>query len=167
MEKSIIQFKCPHCQQTLAFVQPEKGDSVTLVCPACNNTLRIKIQKKDIRMPEPSRPSLQKMARLVIINGPQTVRQSFALRYGSNVIGRQDDDTVQDIAISEDPAISRRSVDLTVNVNADGEYTYVLHVVNATNAVYVNNTLLHVGSSVDLIPGDTIRLGATKLLLAN
>lgn len=162
MENNIIKFKCPHCQNPLAFIRPANGYGVTITCPKCGKQLNIKIRDKAIRMPE-QQPEQIRMAQLVIVEN--FVKQSFALHKGSNIIGRKDADTVQDINISGDMSISRRSVDLRVEVITGGGYSYILNVLNAKNPVRVNNTPLHTGKSMMLRPGDVIMLGNTKLML--
>lgn len=161
MEKDIIRFKCPHCQHPLAVKRPENAAMVRLTCPKCTKTLNIKIQDKPIKLPPQGD---QQLAKLVVVDGPQTDRPVFALHAGSNIVGRSDEGTVQDIAINGDNTISRRSVDLQVGQTTGG-YSYHLRVLKAANPVMVNNTTLRIGSSALLHTGDTITMGCTKLML--
>ena len=165
MENNFIRFKCPHCGQPLAFVRPENGFGANVTCPKCANTITIKIREKAIRMPGQEEGGRTKMPRLVMTEGPQTIKRTFALRRGGNIVGRKDEDTQQDIDIEGDMTISRRSVELMVSLVMGGGFAYMAKVLNAKNPVYVNGTPLHQGNSITLRPGDTIMLGNTKLML--
>ena len=158
MENSIIKVICPCCQQRLAFKRPEKSNGVAITCPKCKKQLRIKIT------PTNNMAEMQ-MAHLVMIGGPQTTKLSYPLHKGSNIIGRSDIDTVQDIAITGDMTISRSSIELDVISQTGGGYSYMLKVLNAKNPVYVNNIPLRIGNSLALRIGDTLELGTTKLML--
>lgn len=165
MANDVIKINCPQCQQALGFKRPEKGNEANLTCPKCGKKIKVQIQEKPIQMAgqEPDTGQMR-MARLVVVEGPQRDKQAYTLRVGSNIIGRSDTDTVQDIAISGDMTISRRSVDLTVGISS-GKYSYMLKVLNAKNLVYVNNTPLHTGETIALYPGDIVLMGCTKLKL--
>lgn len=164
MENDIIRFRCPRCQQPLAFRKPEEGYGVSITCPQCHNAIRIKIRERTIRLPEQVL-SHSIVAQLLIIDGPQSDRSGFPLHQGDNIIGRDDPDTMQDIAIRGDMAISRRSVNLEVNKTSDGGYSYMLRVLNAKNPVYANGMPIHTGQSFILRQGDIVQMGSTKLML--
>lgn len=168
MENNLVKFNCPHCKQPLAFYRPDKGDMVQMTCPACHKTVRVKIQEKPIRLNQQeekkSEPTVRYIAQLVVVDGPQNPRPVYRLRIGSNIVGRMDTDTVQDIAISGDTTISRRSIDIVVK-RENGVYTYLLTVINAKNPVLVGDSVLKVGDSSVLHIGDTITLGMTKIRL--
>ena len=87
-------------------------------------------------------------------------RQEYKLKAGSNIVGRQETD---DIVISGDPTVSRRSIDLSVYYNQYTGYTCRMLVLNARNPVLRNGLPVPVGESVDLVSNDTIVLGHTKL----
>lgn len=165
MEQIVIKFKCPHCQQLLAFRKPASAVGVTITCPRCHVPVKVRLQGS--MSGQSTRPAAEqlRMAMLVLTEGPQALSSSFRLRMGSNVIGRQDDGTVQDISLNGDPTVSRRSVDLRVEAGMNGGYTYRLTVLNAKNPVYVNKTPLCIGSSISMRVGDIITLGRTKLML--
>lgn len=91
--------------------------------------------------------------------------KEFHLNPGSNVVGRYDSDAAgnSDIAISDDPSMSRRSIDIHVTHNDISGYTFQLHVLRATNPVLVNHEPLIVGTKgFALNFGDSIILGKTK-----
>lgn len=165
MENIVIKFKCPYCQLPLAFHKPTTGYGVNITCPKCNNAIRIKVREKAIRLPE-QEVNQVKRAHLLLIDGPQTDRMAYPLHHGDNIIGRDDPDTTQDIAIRGDMSISRRSASLEVVATTQGEgYSYRLRVLNAKNPVYINDAVLHTGDGISMRPGDVIQLGMTKLML--
>ncbi len=164
MENNIIRFKCPHCQLPLAFRKPENGYGVNLTCPQCHNAIKIKVRERAIRLPEQGGEQAI-AARLLIIDGPQSKYIGYPLRYGDNIIGRDDLDIRQDIAIRGDMAISRRSANLEVNATPGGGYSYMLRILNARNPVYVNGTPIHTGQSIILRLDDVVQMGSTKLVL--
>ncbi len=165
MANDVIKINCPQCQQALGFKRPANGNAVSLICPKCGKKIRVQIQEKPLRMAgQEADKGQMRMARLVVVEGPQRDKQVYTLHVGSNIIGRSDTDTVQDIAISGDMTISRRSVELTVGITG-GRYSYMLKVLNAKNLVYVNDTPLHTGETIALHLGDIVLMGSTKLKL--
>lgn len=163
MANDIIKTKCPQCHGALAFHRPMQAMGVLITCAQCGKQIKVKIREQEIRMG--GQPKQSTIAKLVISEGNGYGKRTFALHEGSNTIGRQDTDTIQDIAISGDMTISRRSIDLDVQ-NRDSAYSYTLKVLNAKNPVYVNNKPLHTGKSFTIFPGDTIMLGKTKMTLS-
>lgn len=162
MTNDIIKTKCPNCQNALAFHRPKQSPGVIITCPKCGKQIKIKIRDREIKMGGQQKQSA--IAKLIVLEGNGQGKRAYALRVGSNTIGRHDSDTVQDIAITGDMTISRRSVDLFVE-KKEGVYSYTLKVLNAKNPVYVNNTLLHSGIAFTIYPGDTLLLGKTKMIL--
>lgn len=164
MENNVIRFKCPHCQLPLAFRKPENGFGVSITCPRCNNAVRIKIREKTIHLPEQGMEPA-KVAHLLIIDGPQADHRDYPLHQGGNIIGRDDPDTIQDIAIGGDITISRRSANIEVGLIDGRGYSYLLKVLSAKNPVYVNGSPLYTGDGISLRTGDIIQFGSTKLML--
>ncbi|MBQ6955984.1 MAG: FHA domain-containing protein [Bacteroidales bacterium] len=164
MENSIIKIKCPHCQMPLAFRKPGQGAGVSLTCPKCKNSLKVKISEKAIRLASKGEGRTLP-ARLFLISGPQMKQDVFQLREGNNIIGREDADTIQDIAIKGDATISRRSANIEVVLSNNGMYSYRISVLNAKNPIYVNGTPLQNGKSMSLNLGDILQFGNTKMVL--
>lgn len=165
MENNVIKFRCPHCQLPLAFHKPAAGYGVNIRCPQCSNAIRIKVREKAIRLSEQEVEQV-KRAHLLLIDGPESDRIAYPLHLGDNIIGRDDPDTTQDIAIRGDMSISRRSSNLEVVTATHGDgYSYRLRVLNAKNPVYINGAALHTGDGISMRPGDVIQLGMTKLML--
>lgn len=90
--------------------------------------------------------------------------KDFILVKGSNLVGRYDPDPREnsDIAISDDPSMSRRSIEILVEYNDLSGYTFFLRVLRATNPVLVNNNPLHSGEGLSLNFEDSIILGKTQ-----
>jgi hypothetical protein len=80
---------------------------------------------------------------------------------GKNVVGRYDESKNSDIAIKNDSAMSRRSIEIDV-MHSDKGYAFKLTVLSATNPVLHNNNPLMPGESISLNFGDSIILGKTK-----
>ena len=83
------------------------------------------------------------------------------LSEGRNTIGRYDEDVNSDIAIKNDPSMSRRSVEIYVLHSMKG-YEFKLTVLKATNPVLHNGHPIADGESVSLNFGDSIVMGKTK-----
>lgn len=90
--------------------------------------------------------------------------KEFRLNPGSNIVGRYDSspDGNSDIAISDDPSMSRRSIDIRVEHSDINGYMFQLRVLRATNPVLVNHEPLRTGESFSLNFGDSIILGKTQ-----
>ena len=86
--------------------------------------------------------------------------ETFRLKVGPNLIGRDDTERPSDIAIKGDASISRRSVTIDMIPKENG-FLYKLQVNKATNPVLHNGDQLFEGESVYLNYGDTFTLGQT------
>lgn len=90
--------------------------------------------------------------------------KEFKLNPGSNIVGRYDSDPSgnSDISISDDPSMSRRSIDIRVEHSDVNGYMFQLRVLRATNPVLVNHEPLMPGEDFALNFGDSIILGKTQ-----
>lgn len=90
--------------------------------------------------------------------------KEFRLNPGPNIVGRYDSNPSgnSDIAISDDPSMSRRSIDIRVEYNDIKGYTFQLKVLRATNPVLINHEPLMAGECFSLNFGDSIILGKTQ-----
>lgn len=90
--------------------------------------------------------------------------KEFKLNLGQNIIGRRDADPAgnSDIAISDDPSMSRRSIDIHVSFHEFNGYMFELRVLRATNPVLVNREPLMPGETFALNFNDSIILGKTQ-----
>ena len=86
----------------------------------------------------------------------------MGLRDGKQVIGRRDVDVIPDIAIDDDPYISRRSVEIDVQLTKTG-YKFVVNVLKSTNPVLHNKRVMTQGFPEYLNFGDTLQIGKTLL----
>ena len=91
-------------------------------------------------------------------------RKEFRLRLGENTIGR-DDKAQPSSIVFDDQFMSRQSVVIDVQQahGSNAGFLFQLRVLNARNPVFVNKKAYHVGESVYLNYGDTLRLGHTTM----
>lgn len=87
----------------------------------------------------------------------------FPLQAGEHILGRDSADSNATIRLAADPYMSRAHAHLTVTHLAGGVARVVLTGMNSRNVVYVNNSRLYPGSTVELHPGDEILLGMTTV----
>lgn len=93
----------------------------------------------------------------------------FPLSEGINLIGREDNKLPSHISISDDPTISRQSVEIMVTRAKTGGYSITLSVLNAVNpiiySIYNSSTkqyserLLKKGDTLSMHYGDKLKLG--------
>ena len=86
------------------------------------------------------------------------------LQSGDNVIGRRAASIKADIAVSNDPFMSRRHVNIKV-VRRGNSYEHLLEELTSTNMPKVNGRQIEKGDIIKLKFGDTITLGRTDLRL--
>ena len=162
---------CPVCNSQTHIKPEEKGVHIE-VCAKCkaqlgyNASLSVKSENK-----EETEERVTEINRVLSHkgnagNGGRLVwgilgLHSENLSVGKNIIGRNDKDTPSDISI-DDAYMSRRSISIDVEKNLSS-YTFKLTVLKAANPVVVNSHELHVGNSIYLNYGDTIKLGNTVL----
>lgn len=89
-------------------------------------------------------------------------KERFQLFLGKTLVGRFDLGRQSDIAITDDPTISRQSIEIEIQAENYG-LVYRLTVLNCANPVKVNMSTLYKGDTRILYPGDVIILGSTKL----
>lgn len=157
---------CPHCGAKLKFTPktetPNKGKDQKdkVECNKCKGLIGYVAVSKTVIMQVPPRPHSQKRGKLVKVNGFLRANEVFKLRDGKNVIGRFDHASQSDIAISGDPLMSRRSVEIEVK-SVIGGYTFKFTVLQATNPVMFNKKECGKPFSREIRFGDTFVLGKT------
>lgn len=173
------QIKCPHCHTIMTIQEPKEAGVLKIQCPnpECKKTFLVKFGSKASLPPEGDnqnhadigpRPtdllgnnSAKGKAVLVKVGkGLLGHNETFGLKVGVNVVGRDDNEKPSDIAIKDDKYMSRRSVEIDVIPKESG-LLYKLRVKNATNPVLHNGERLYEEESVYLNYGDTIKLGQT------
>ncbi len=112
---------------------------------------------------QPWKPAASRCARLVKIG--KIVNKDYPLCEGTVVIGRDDANVPSDIAIKDDPYISRRSISIETMREPSGSYAFRLRVLKTTNPVKLNDMALGTGTDTFLNFGDIITLGHTKFRL--
>lgn len=153
------EFTCPHCNKQPIGFNTDKPGHRTISCPLCKGRIGFDVRKKTevIYMTQ----QLQLFRGQLTLLRKGWLNKTFPLHEGKNVIGRYDEELTSDIAIKNDPNMSRRSVEVEV-LHSDRGYTFKLTVLKATNPVLHNDTPLMTGESVSLNFGDCIAMGKTK-----
>lgn len=91
--------------------------------------------------------------------------KDIPLKPGVTTIGRKDNDKPSDIMVDGDKFMSRRSVQITVEMTKSGRCQHLLKVLSAANPVLVNKKVQEVGTEVFLRNGDELKLGNTLFKL--
>ncbi len=89
--------------------------------------------------------------------------QLFPLSMGQFILGRDSSDSRATLRLAADPYMSRNHAHLSVSYGATGFNRLVLTPMNSQNVVYVNNSKLAPGASIELHPGDEVLLGMTTI----
>lgn len=92
--------------------------------------------------------------------------EKYPLSEGKTIIGRYDPESPSDISIKGDSTMSRQSAAIVIE-DEEGEFTFKLKVLSATNAVKVNDVQIKEGHSTYLEFGDIIIMGNTKFKFDN
>jgi DNA-directed RNA polymerase subunit M/transcription elongation factor TFIIS len=151
--------KCPHCNNMEFGFKTEKAGHRAIPCPSCKGKCGVDVRDKTQAVSISEQLQLMK-GKLILLN-KGWFNKDYHLLEGKNIVGRYDEIMNSDIAIKNDPTISRRSIEIEVKRHEKG-YFFKLTVLKATNPVLHNNNPLLNGESVSLNFGDTIILGKTK-----
>lgn len=151
--------QCPHCNNPIVHT-PENEGLNTFHCPTCSGRVAIEAHKSTT--PINLSVSVNHIRGKLQLLRKWGFNKSFPLPVGHHVIGRYDDDAQSDIAIKDDPSMSRRSIEIDVDQSEKG-YSYKLKVLKSTNPVLHNNQPLNNGDVISLNFGDSIILGKTQL----
>ena len=152
---------CPHCGWKGVKFTPKNTGRQLLQCPGCKG-------KMDITVTEVTQIISMGGSMMQRNRGKLVLHRSFKksleweLRDGKQVIGRRDVDVIPDIAIDDDPYISRRSVEIDVQLTKTG-YKFVVNVLKSTNPVLHNKRVMTQGFPEYLNFGDTLQIGKTLL----
>lgn len=168
-----ITVTCPSCSTRLSIGNPRPGTH-RVKCPKCQGLVDYNgpdinpASKQTQEQKNPTKPisfnAKPEAGCIVIGKSLFSKGKARKLTGRSTIIGRLDPSAPSDIMI-DDPTISRRSISINAEVNAD-QPSYTLTVVNATNPVSLNGNTLAQGAKAHLAFGDTIVLGRTKLIFA-
>jgi DNA-directed RNA polymerase subunit M/transcription elongation factor TFIIS len=150
---------CPHCHKMEFGFMTEKPGHRTISCPSCKGKCGLEVRKKTIRI-DLTGPIQALHGKLILLR-KGWLNKDYHLSDGKNVVGRYDESKNSDIAIKNDSAMSRRSIEIDV-MHSDKGYAFKLTVLSATNPVLHNNNPLMPGESISLNFGDSIILGKTK-----
>ena len=109
---------------------------------------------------EPKRPPVTDSDGELVWGG-RFSRNTFRLRIGSTIVGRNDPKSKSDINI-DDPEVSRRSVRIDAE-QAGNDFAYRFTVLKSLNPVTVDGDTITAGQTVALHYGQTIVMGKTKI----
>lgn len=152
-------FTCRHCnKQEMGFNTPNPGKR-EFECPYCHGRTILLVRDKTKSILTPAGKPMAN-GRLVLLK-KGWFNTKYTLSPGSYTIGRFDNVVNSDIAVKNDPTMSRRSVKIEVIPSEKGN-TFKLTVLKSTNPVLHNDEELPQGDSVSLAFGDTIVLGKTR-----
>lgn len=151
---------CPHCGKKGVKFTPQKTGRQLLQCPACKGKMDITVTEvtQIISMGTP----MQRYHGKFVLNRSFKKSLEWLLRDGKQVIGRRDANVLSDIAIDDDPYISRRSVEIDAQLTKTG-YKFVVNVLKSTNPVLHNKRTMTPGFPEFLNFGDTLQIGKTLL----
>jgi hypothetical protein len=137
----------------------EKPGHRTISCPACKGKCGLSVRGKTL--PIELTNTIQAIHGKLILLRKGWLNKDYRLFDGKNIVGRYDESKSSDIAIKNDPTMSRRSIEIDV-IHSENGYSFKLTVLSATNPVLHNNNPLMPGESISLNFGDSITLGKTK-----
>lgn len=149
-----------HCGYVHHEVPSQTGENI-FMCPRCKGRTKYQARGKTITI-DPGLFQAYRGKLILLRSG--WFNKEFRLSAGSNVIGRFDTDPMgnSDIAIKDDPSMSRRSIDIQVTRSEINGYMFQLNVLRATNPVLINHMPVGPGESISLNFGDSIILGKTQ-----
>lgn len=140
---------------------PQRKGTNLFLCPQCKG--KTSYEARDVTVKRLSGEFQPFRGKLTMLRRGW-FNKEFRLNAGSNIVGRYDSNPsgTSDIAISDDPSMSRRSIDIRVEHTDMNGYMFQLRVLRATNPVLVNHEPLMPGESFALNFGDSIILGKTQ-----
>lgn len=156
-------FVCPHCNVYKGAFNTQKAGKRTVACPTCKGKFSFEV----IAPPEGTKVLPDNFGEIQTSKGKLTLvrkgwlNKSYPLATGKNTIGRYDETLNSDIAIKNDPLMSRRSVEIDVVYGNNG-YEFKITVLKSTNPVTLNGEQLKDGTAVGLNFGDLITMGKTQ-----
>lgn len=153
-------FGCGYTHQ----VVPEQVGENIFMCPKCKGKTKFNVRDKTVGVTGDLLADRKAFRGKLILLRPGWGKKEFQLKPGSNIIGRYDrtPGAEADIAIKDDPSMSRRSIDISVGFDDLSGFRFNLTVLKATNPVLINHMPVCTGESVALNYGDSIILGKTQ-----
>lgn len=156
------EIECPHCHEaTIELLSPKAGKAKKS-CPKCGNLVILDFKAHTyVAQFNETTTGTPKLKLTYQIKGfLHTRKLEFPLSEGCYVVGRKDPNVPCEIAVTNDPTMSRRSVEITCMRLISG-YSYRLKVLKATNPVIINGIELGINAVVSLQAGDSFKLGKT------
>lgn len=178
-------FDCPHCHKTLnvLFHVEETPQTYEIISDEeaiekkkktiyknnntnCESNQHYDLYEDDNKAEQKPKRRFRGHVFLTHIKWFGLIKQKYPLYDGKTIIGRYDLESQSDIAIKGDSTMSRQSVAISIE-DENGVFVFKLKVMNATNAVKVNNIQIKEGRSTYLEFGDIIVMGNSKFKFDN
>jgi len=188
MSDQVVVIKCKHCSKNSEYNRVKLatmwGSTVDITCKICKQQNRLtvnavlmsgktpvenKVTDPITEILEKDKPNIQsyQIAKLHVLAGENTSAQSFELKEGEQIVGRQSADDIGIVnkirIITNDTKMSRSHCQITVTKKADNSYQYVLSDLESANGTHVQNALgskkLEINEKVVIQVGDIVGLG--------
>lgn len=165
--------RCPKCKQYNTFDETRysKGQSLVFECTSCRKQFRIRIGTSKLSSVDKDEADKQDAEDLgfgliEVVENVFAYRQSFALKEGDNIIGRQNPGDNITIPIeTTDRSMDRRHCVITVTRDpSTGKNSYSLRDYPSLTGTFLFNRILGNREQVIIEDGAIITLGATTLI---
>lgn len=163
---------CPKCDHAIALTderlkewKASGEDKLAVVCTQCAHQMNLRLRPKADEQAEADQPQY---GHITVIENTFGYKQHFALRKGSNGIGRRNKDSHTDIPIvTADPSMERHHAIITVRQHKKtGRTIYTLSDNDSRVGTFVHGTLLSPREQYNLSDGDVFTLGATSIIFS-
>ncbi|MBR6979113.1 MAG: FHA domain-containing protein [Prevotella sp.] len=169
MDEQFIRIKCPFCSSVLATKKMPGLEKKSITCPVCKKKSPFTNYKKianSSRQPSGD-PTLVRGLNINTVIGKLTVLQngqSYQLKEGINVIGRNAVSSTADFKIPGNMRMSRQHLIIEVKeVPGKGLVHYASLYKNETNETYIGSEKLEYGDRIVLKDGVIIKLPGMDL----
>lgn len=157
---------CSHCQAKLQLDESKlKPGSYTITCPKCQTKNKAVVEAVEANIPLPPPAEVG----WLVVHDENTNEQTYPLKLGKNVVGRESESKPCDIMIdTDDMRMSRNHSVIEVGIKPNGQYEYLIYDCGSTNGTYINGDASKKLTQYDMVflrDGDTIQMGRTKMVL--
>ena len=156
---------CPTCNVALKISENIVNKDIT--CPKCKQTVTVGDDDEKTESPLEPKDRLYKPGKLVLLkDGGNWLneKKTMALMPGVNTLGRQSYNSTCNVPLpTKDTFMSKKHAMIEVIMRPDAVFAHRLSDMGSTNRTFHNEAPLERGEVINLMPGDTIRLGHTTL----
>ena len=165
--------KCPKCKQYNTFDETRysEGQSLVFECTSCRKQFRIRIKTSELSSAGKNEAEKQDgedlgFGSIEVVENVFAYRQSFTLKEGDNIIGRQNPGDNITIPIeTTDRSMDRRHCVITVKRDlSTGKNSYTLRDYPSLTGTFLFNRILGNREKAVIEDGAIITLGATTLI---